>query len=118
MNLTLEQIAHVAHESNRAYCISIGDHSQPAWEDAPDWQKKSALDGVERHLANPNLTPEQSHQAWFDRKFQEGWRYGPTKNPATREHPCMLPYKFLPVRQQTKDYLFKAIVNALKPEAT
>ena len=34
------QIAMVAHETNRAYCESIGDNSQPKWEDAPEWQKE------------------------------------------------------------------------------
>jgi hypothetical protein len=32
--MTLEQIARVAHEVNRAYCQALGDQSQPAWEDA------------------------------------------------------------------------------------
>lgn len=40
--MTVEQIvrvAHVAHEVNRAYCQSLGDNSQPTWEDAPHWQR-------------------------------------------------------------------------------
>ena len=36
------EIARVAHEINRAYCASLGDTSQPAWEDAPEWQQQSA----------------------------------------------------------------------------
>lgn len=34
----VEQIARMAHEANRAYCQALGDDSQPAWEDAPEWQ--------------------------------------------------------------------------------
>ena len=41
-----EQIARVCHEVNRAYCRAIGDESQPAWEDAPDWQQRSAVLGT------------------------------------------------------------------------
>lgn len=41
--MNIEQTAKTAHEVNRAYCLSIGDISQPSWEDAPDWQKKSAV---------------------------------------------------------------------------
>ncbi len=31
----LEACARSAHEANRAYCIALGDLSQPAWDDAP-----------------------------------------------------------------------------------
>ena len=42
-----ETIARIAHEVNRVYCLTIGDKSQPRWEDAPQWQKESAINGVE-----------------------------------------------------------------------
>lgn len=48
--VNVDAIAKRAHEVNRAYCASIGDHSQPAWEDAPQWQKDSAIAGVRAHL--------------------------------------------------------------------
>ena len=35
--MKVEQIAQVAHELNKAYCESLGDNSQPSWEDAPEW---------------------------------------------------------------------------------
>ena len=47
--ITDEQIARVAHEANRAYCLSLGDPSQLPWEEAPDWAKESAIDGVRFH---------------------------------------------------------------------
>lgn len=61
--MTIEQIAKTAHELNKAYCASLGDHSQPSWEDAPDWQKDSAIRGVQFHLNNPTAGPEASHEA-------------------------------------------------------
>lgn len=105
--------AEVAHNVNRAYCIANGDMSQPLWEDAPDWQKGSAINGVKAHLAN-DLTPEQSHESWMKQKREEGWKYGPVKNPETKEHPCFLPYESLPKEQQIKDYLFKAVIESFK----
>jgi hypothetical protein len=51
-----EQIARVCHEVNRAYCESLGDMSQPSWEDAPQWQKDSAMLGVKLHTEN-NVGP-------------------------------------------------------------
>lgn len=44
--MTPEQIARVVHEVNRAYCEALGDTSQPKWEDAPQWQRDSAMLGV------------------------------------------------------------------------
>ena len=111
--MTLEKIAQVAHEINRAYCQAIGDHSQPTWDDAPEWQKVSALTGVEFHIANPNAGPDASHNSWLKQKEEEGWKYGPVKNPDTKEHPCYVPYEELPTDQKAKDYLFRQIVHSL-----
>ncbi len=114
--MTVEQIAQLAHETNRAYCRLIGDDSQPAWEDAPDWQKTSAVDGVEFHLAARALgkepPPSASHDNWLEEKRANGWKYGPVKDPAKKEHPCYVPYEELPADQRLKDYLFSAIVKA------
>lgn len=112
--MSIENVARVAHEINKAYCESIGDNSQPVWEDAPDWQKSSAIAGVKFHLENPTAGPDASHNNWWQQKKEEGWKYGPEKNPETKEHPCCVPYDELPVSQRTKDYLFKQIVHSLK----
>ena len=110
-----EKIARIAHEVNRAYCASLGDMSQPAWEDAPDWQRSSAVAGVKAH-ANGGLTPEQSHESWLEQKRAEGWKYGPVKDPERKEHPCFVPYSELPAEQRTKDYLFGAVVKTCLDE--
>lgn len=34
MDWKIEACASAAHEVNRRYCISIGDNTQPHWEDA------------------------------------------------------------------------------------
>jgi hypothetical protein len=111
MNTT--DIARVAHEVNRAYCQAIGDDSQPSWAEAPDWQRISAISGVAFHLTNPDATPEGSHEKWLEQKRADGWRYGPTKNPETKEHPCFVSYGELPPEQRAKDYLFRAVVHSL-----
>lgn len=109
-----EEIARVAHEINRAYCASLGDDSQPKWEDAPDWQKSSAIKGVEFHLANPDAAPSHSHDEWLKEKQETGWKFGSVKDPEKKEHPCFVPYDELPAEQKAKDYLFKAVVESLK----
>lgn len=110
--MTVEQITAVAHETNRAYCNAIGDKSQVPWEKAPDWQKKSAIDGVKYHKKG-DKAPEDSHNNWLALKEKEGWKYGPKKDPEKKTHPCMVPYSDLPKDQRRKDALFIAVVHAL-----
>ena len=111
--LFTEQVAKVCHNVNRAYCQSIGDDSQPLWEDAPEWQKESAINGVDFHMSN-DVSPEQSHENWMKEKEEDGWVWGKLKDPERKVHPCMVPYNELPKEQRTKDYLFKAVVDSFK----
>lgn len=106
------EIAEACHEVNRAYCQSLGDFSQPAWADAPEWQKSSAIAGVRLHLENPDAGPQASHESWMRQKQDEGWVYGPKKNPERKEHHCMVPFHELPREQQAKDFIFRAVVHA------
>lgn len=110
--ITVETVAKVTHEANRAYCQTLGDDSQPTWEDAPDWQKESAINGVKFHLENPDASLSASHDNWMAEKLADGWKYGSVKNPETKEHPCLVPYDQLPVEQQVKDAIFTHIVRA------
>lgn len=111
--MNIEQIARVCHEANRAYCQTLGDFSQPLWSDAPDWQRSSAINGVEFHLSNPNAQPCDSHNNWLIQKAEEGWQYGPVKDAELKTHPCFVAYSELPESQQKKDSLFIAVVRAL-----
>lgn len=108
---TIEACARAAHEANRAYCITLGDLSQPAWDDAPEWQKTSARNGVVGALAGH--TPEQSHEGWMAEKAATGWRWGPVKDPEKKEHPCFVSYDALPATQRHKDLIFVSVVRAV-----
>jgi hypothetical protein len=114
MQIDRNQIAKNAHETNRAYCQTIGDNSQPDWEHAPQWQKDSAIKGVEFSLANIDAPPSASHDSWLAEKRAAGWKYGAVKDPERREHPCFVPYEQLPVEQRRKDALFQAVVRAFR----
>ena len=113
MSLSIEEIAKVCHEANRGYCKALGDDSQLPWEEAPQWAKNSAINGVRFHLDNPNAGPSGSHENWLKEKEKEGWKYGEVKDPEKKEHPCFVPYDQLPKEQQAKDYIFTAIVKSL-----
>lgn len=101
---TIELLAQFGHEANRAYCLSLGDTSQLPWDAAPEWQKKSARDGVQGVLAGNG--PEESHISWLEGKRAEGWTYGEVKDPDAKTHPCFVPYAELPPAQKVKDHLY------------
>lgn len=105
------QIARAAHEVNAAYCLSIGDDSQPGWNEAPSG-KGTAPWPV---CSIASITPTDSHNSWLKQKAEDGWSYGSVKDPELKKHPCFLPYEQLPPHQKTKDYLFQAVVDALSP---
>ena len=111
--MTNEQIARVCHEANRAYCAAIGDTSQKPWDEADQWQRDSAINGVRFAISNPTAPASRQHYEWLVDKITDGWKYGPVKDAVKKEHPCIVSYEQLPVEQQLKDYLFKAVVAAL-----
>lgn len=108
----VEHAARIAHEVNRAYCVALGDSSLLPWDMAPHWQRESAMNGVRHILANPNSTPEQSHENWLREKILTGWVYGEVKDPEEMTHPCMVPYDQLPLEQRVKDFIFGAAVRS------
>lgn len=112
--MTIEQVARICHETNKAYCDSIGDQSQKSWVDAEQWQRDSAINGVKFALDNPSAAASAQHEAWLADKEKDGWTFGPVKDPALKQHPYLVPYEALPVYQQTKDSLFIAVVNCFR----
>ncbi|HXE63208.1 MAG TPA: RyR domain-containing protein [Bryobacteraceae bacterium] len=113
--MTIEDIAKTAHEVNRAYCSATGDDTQKSWEEADQWQRDSAIKGVQFAIDNPDLTPADQHDAWTADKIANGWRYGTVKDADAKRHPCLVSYDALPEFQRTKDYLFRAVVKSLVP---
>ncbi len=110
-DLQLEACARATHEANRAYCLAIGDASQLSWEDAPGWQRSSAISGIAGVLAGNG--PEQSHESWLAEKAATGWKLGPVKDPEKKEHPCFVPYAELPPEQKQKDHVFVGVAKSM-----
>jgi RyR domain len=113
MNQSLK-IAFMCHEANRAWCSIHGDNSQLPWSEAAQWQRDSAIKGVQFAIANPEAPDSAQHDAWCADKVKDGWRHGAVKDADAKTHPCLVAFHDLPAHQQAKDKLFKAIVAALK----
>lgn len=110
--MQVEEMARVCHEVNRGLCEALGDTSQTKWEDAPDWQRESAINGVNNFLGG-QTDPSESHRSWMREKWSEGWTYGPEKDVDKKTHPCLLTFDMLPREQQLKDHLFTTVVRVL-----
>jgi hypothetical protein len=114
--LTVADVARVCHETNRALQAVTGDPApSPEWAEAEQWQRDSAIDGVQ-HALN-GASPAEQHEAWCDFKRADGWTYGPVKDAAAKTHPCLVDYAQLDAGQKAKDAAFVAVVAALAPYA-
>jgi hypothetical protein len=107
-------IAEACHEANKALCEAYGDTSQAHWKNAPQWQRDSALNGVDFCIDHPDAPPSANHDSWMAEKLAAGWVHGAVKDPEAKTHPCIVAYGQLPPEQKAKDYVFKAIVGALR----
>jgi hypothetical protein len=106
------EMARICHEANRAFCEFLGDNSQPSWEEAPDWQRESAINGVVFLRTHPDAGDSATHDSWSEQKRSEGWVYGEIKDPEAKTHPCLVPFDQLSPEQQFKDKLFRTLVHA------
>lgn len=43
------------------------------------------------------------HEVWAQNRINEGWSYGPERDDAKKEHPCLVPYEELPESEKEYD---------------
>lgn len=106
----LENASRAAHEANRLIQAEFGEEVAPPWDEAPAYMKESTRSGVEQIVANPEITPEELHEAWSDDRRRAGWVYGTEKNVELKTHHCLVPYDQLPEFQKKKDAVFRETV--------
>ena len=108
----VEVISQVCHAANTAYCVAIGDPVLPLWADLDEGYRASTRAGV-RFALTRSTTPAEQHEAWCQERLAQGWQYGASLDRAAKIHPALVDYDQLPLAQQRKDALFRAIVHAL-----
>ena len=52
------------------------------------------------------------HENWAQGRINEGWTYGPERNDALKQHPCLIGYDDLP--ESEKEYDRSTAVETLK----
>ena len=96
----VERIAEICHEAK-------------AWNQTTKGQKESVMAGVRNILEGKTKRPQDSHAAWLRWKEVNGWKRGPKKDEAKKEHPNMVKFKELPEDEKVKDFLFFNIARTL-----
>jgi hypothetical protein len=78
----------------------------------PDPISTTAVELSSDFLKLTELLARNAHEIWAQRRLAEGWKYGPMRNDAAREHPCLVPYDDLP--ESEKEYDRKMAMETLK----
>lgn len=55
---------------------------------------------------------ENAHEVWSLGRIADGWTFGPWRDDATKQHPCLIPYDQLP--ESEKDYDRRVSLETLK----
>lgn len=43
------------------------------------------------------------HDVWADQRLKDGWKFGPARDDAKKEHPCLRPFDELPETEKEYD---------------
>jgi hypothetical protein len=109
---TDEQIAEVCHAANMAVQKLLGDECPSLeWEDEDEFIRKTSTGEVQMILAG--ASPEETHNEWCERLFDQGYICGLVKSRTMKTHPCLVPFRDLPIEQKRKVRMIHAIVLAL-----
>ena len=46
---------------------------------------------------------ENTHEVWSATRIAQGWSYGPKRQDAAKQHPCLVPYSELPELEKEFD---------------
>lgn len=77
---------------------------------APQDTSKVAL--PQELLALAEAMAENVHEVWAERRIAEGWTYGPVRDDAKKQTPCLVPYAELP--EEEKEYDRSTAISTLK----
>jgi len=63
------------------------------------------------------IVAKSVHETWMSARLAEGWVWGPLRDDAKKEHPCLVAYDDLPESERLYDYsTARAVVRALRQQ--
>ncbi len=80
------------------------------YEPAPRDTSRVVLPGPIVELTE--LLAKNAHENWARQRISDGWRYGPRRDDAKKEHPSLIPYEQLP--EDEKEYDRRTAMETLK----
>lgn len=110
---SVEEIASIAHEANRALNWVLGDSDVGPWEELDPEMQHSVMHGVRVVQESDDHGPEELHRQWIMVREAQGWVYGDVLDRDGKVHPNLVPFDQLPREQQMKDRLFRSVVRSL-----
>lgn len=54
-------------------------------------------------LSFGEIIAKNVHDVWSQNRIKEGWTYGPERNDALKQTPCLVPYEQLPEEEKAYD---------------
>ena len=57
----------------------------------------------EELMALAEAISKNVHEVWAQNRMKEGWTYGPVRDDAKRQSPCLIPYEQLPEEEKSYD---------------
>lgn len=69
----------------------------------PKPEDTAAITLPEEILALCEQMAKNTHEVWAASRIADGWRYGPRRDDARREHPCLVPYEELSEEEKAYD---------------
>ena len=104
-------LAESCYEATKVISEQILSEEKKEWKLVDSDDKAKLLNAVNRAIEKRITDPSVSHGEWITDMIKDGWQYGEKYDEVKKTHPCMIPYDQLPVGQQTKDYIFLAILK-------
>ena len=49
------------------------------------------------------MLAKNTHDIWARQRMKDGWRFGPVRDDAKKEHPCLIAYEELPESEREYD---------------
>lgn len=104
-------LAQQVHEVNTVFSTQILGEDKKEWALLTNEQRAALVKVVRKTIAEKIEDPEKAHENWLKEMVGEGWSFGPEFDETKKTHPNMVTYDQLEKGQQTKDYLYLAILK-------
>lgn len=118
IRLDHQQVARIAHEALRSYCLTVYDNPAPPWADAHE-QVRAEMVALVGYLARtPGATPRSKHGEWLADATARGFHQGERLDVRRKTHPLVVPFEELSPKYRSKQAMLFALITHLLDPST